>query len=50
MKLQQLHIGSDCKYIQYDLLNLSTEDKQNDLGIFNPKNNKENMKIHIQTM
>ena len=41
-------MGSDCKWIQSSLLNVSMEDKQNDLVIVNPKNNKENMKMHIR--
>ena len=38
---------SDCKYIQYDLLNLSMGDKQ--YGMFIIYNNiyKENMKLHM---
>ena len=46
-RVQQPCTGSDCKYNQSTLLNLSTENKQNDVVIVNPKNNKENMKIHI---
>ena len=41
--------SNDCKYNQYNSLNLSMGNKQNDLVVVNPQNNKENMKIHIQT-
>ena len=46
--VHQPHIGSDYDYNQYALLNPSMGDKQNDVVIFNTKNNKENMKIHIR--
>ena len=46
--VHQPYTGSDCKYIQPALLNLSMVDKRNDLVIVNTKNNKENAKIHIQ--
>ena len=46
--VQQPHKGSDCKYNQSALLNLRVGDKHNDVVIFNTKNNKENMKIHIR--
>ena len=37
-----------CKYIQSALLNLSMGDKYNGVVIVNTKNNKENLKIHMQ--
>ena len=46
--VHQPHTGIDCKYIQSALLNLSMGDKKNDVVVFNPKNNKENMKIHTR--
>ena len=46
--VQQPHTGSDCKYIQSALLQLSMGYKHNNVAIFNPKNNKENMKIFIR--
>ena len=47
--VQQPYMGSNCKYNQSILLNLSMEDKYNDLVMVNPKNNKENMKYIFKT-
>ena len=44
----QTHMGKYCKCDQSALLKLSMGDKYNDLVIFNPKNNKENMNTHIR--
>ena len=46
--VQKPQTESNCKYIQSYLLNISMGDKQNDAVIVNPKNNKENMKIHTR--
>ena len=35
--VQHPHTGSNCKYNQYSVLNLSMGDKHNDLFIVNPK-------------
>ena len=40
-------MGSDYEFIKYALLNLILVDKDNDVVIFNTKNNKEKTKIHI---
>ena len=45
--VHQPHVGRNCKYNQSVLLNLSTEDKHNEVVIVNTNNYKENMKIHI---
>ena len=38
--VQQPHTEIDCKYNQSALLNLSMGDKQNDVVIFKPKDNR----------
>ena len=48
-RVQTPQTGGNFKYNQYALLNLSRIDKQNELGIVNPNNNKENTKTHIHT-